>query len=196
MTVRLLWLPLALLCFGLVLAGCPDQFSIPDQDDDDDDDNADDDAGDDDTQPDGPTPAEVQDYLDGLGGWPTVDGCGSVTVFAVSPNNEVEVKFDAGIDFDGLPLPHTENYDLPGPGAALSIKAGNDMGTSTCGGGGSPDITDTYSIQGGSITLLLNTGADPVATVSFSGIEAKRVGGEDIVTLPNISLPVVTVDWN
>ena len=192
---RFLWIPLALLSLGLVLAGCPDQFSTPTPNDDDDDsaddDAGDDDAGDDDTEPAGPTPAEVQDALDELVNWPVYAGCDCVTLYTTDANNSVELKFTANIDPGSVTPPHTEVYDLPGPGAVLSLKAGFDMGTNTCGGVGNPETTDNYSVQSGSVTLNLVSG--PMAGISFSNVELLRVGGTETVTIPSVTLSLIGV---
>ncbi|MDP7110442.1 MAG: hypothetical protein QGH45_00690 [Myxococcota bacterium] len=197
------WIRSLLLLTALaLLPGCPDQFSTtplnPDDDDDNDDSADDDDVGDDDT---GVSVAEVQAAVDNLTSWPTLGGCSQVTVFGANGSETVELKFTANVDLGAESMPFTEDYDLPGPGASLSLRSGASMGTAICTGSpGTPQVQDNYSVETGEIHLVLDrAGGEPVsqtdAIVTFSGVEFTRVGGSETVTLPNVSLPAVTVGW-
>ena len=193
---------LPLLALALLLPGCPDQFSTtpvgPGDDDDDDSADDDDDVGDDDT---GVSVAQVQAALDNISGWPTLGGCSQVTVFGANGSETVELKFTANVDLGSEDMPFIDDYDLPGPGASLSLRSGSDMGTSICTSEpGTPQVQDNYSVQSGGVHLVLDrSGGEPVsqtaAIVSFDGITFERVGGGETVTIPDVSLPAVTVGW-
>jgi hypothetical protein len=169
---------LLLLTALALLPGCPDQFSTtpvnPDDDDDNDDSADDDDVGDDDT---GVSVTEVQAALDNVTSWPTLGGCSQVTVFGANGSETVELKFTA------------------------ALRSGASMGTAICTGSpGTPQVQDNYSVETGEVHLVLDRdGGEPVsqtdAIVTFSGVEFTRVGGSETVTLPNVSLPAVTVGW-
>ena len=196
--IRIL-LPLAAL--ALLMWGCPDQFSTTpvngDDDDGDDDDSADDDdTGDDDTSV---SVLDVQAALDNIGGWPTIGGCSQVTVFGANGSETVELKFTAAVDLLSETMPFNDTFHLPGPGASLSLRSGSQMGTAICTNDpGSPVVQDNFSVQSGSVHLVLD-GGNPIsqtsAVVSFDGITFQRVGGAETVSLPDISMPVVTVGW-
>ncbi len=198
------WIPplLPLIALALMLPGCPDQFSTtpvnPGDDDDDDDSSGDDDVGDDDTDV---SVQEVQGALDNLTSWPTLGGCSQVTVFGANGSETVELKFTANVDLGTEEMPFDDTFDLPGPGASLSLRSGSDMGTAICAAEpGTPVVQDNYSVQGGEVRLVLDRGpgepvAQTVAIVSFSGVIFQRVGGSETVDLPDVSLPAVTVGW-
>ena len=192
---------LPVLALALLLPGCPDQFTttpVGPGDDDDDDSADDDDVGDDDT---GVSVAQVQAALDNISSWPTLGGCSQITVFGANGSETVELKFTANVDLGSEDMPFIDDYDLPGPGASLSLRSGADMGTSICTATpGTPQVQDNYSVQSGGIHLVLDrNGGEPVsqtaAIVSFDAVTFERVGGGETVTIPDISLPVVTVGW-
>ncbi len=198
------WIRSLLLLAALaLLPGCPDQFSTtpvgPGDDDDDDDDSADDDdVGDDDT---GVSVMDVQAALDNITSWPTLGGCSQVTVFGANGSETVELKFTANVDLGTETMPFNDTYDLPGPGASLSLRSGSSMGTNICTSDpGTPMVQDNYSVEGGEVRLVLDRdGGEPVsqtdALVTFTDVDFTRVGGSETVSLPNVTLPAVTVGW-
>jgi hypothetical protein len=186
---------------GLMLTSCGDQFSTSGQDDDDsslDDDDADDDTAGDDDSWDGPSPSDVQAALDAVGSWPTIDGCEDVVIFATNAGAAVELNFSASVDFSQIEPGGSEDeqYDLavPGSGAVLSVKAGSNLGSTQCTQNpGTPDITDNYSVESGVVTLTVTRvgGGVFTASLAFSGLELKRVGGDEMVTIPDVTLPQI-----
>ncbi len=195
-------LTMALLAgLGLLAASC-DTYSTsgnPHRDDDLDDDSADDDtAGDDDW--DGPSPDDVQEALDAISSWPTIDGCEDVVIYATNAGAAVELNFSASVELAQIDVgaAEDEQFDLsvPGSGAVLSVKAGSNLGTTQCTGNpGDPEVTDNYSVESGTVTLTVNRlgPAEYAASIQLSGVELLRVGGEETVHIPNVTLSQISV---
>jgi len=187
--------PLLVLLLAL-LFGCGDNISTSGggqhSDDDDSSVSDDDDAGPGD---------EVQGALNNISGW-AADGCGQVTVWAVSGHGTVDLNLEANLDLNELDYPHNENYEYPFVGAALTVRAGENLGTDLCTAApGTPTVDDYYSVQSGSLTLYLDKAPqEPIsqtrARLEFTGVELQRVGGSEAVTIPNVTLPEVIVGWN
>jgi hypothetical protein len=200
MTTRT-WMIALITTLSWCLGGCPDQFSTSGGGIGDDDDTADDDTGDDDTD-DTVTADDVQSALDNVSGW-AADGCSQVIIYAVSSHSTVDLTFEANLDLASIEIPpaHDEHYDIPGPGAVLSVRAGGDLGTDRCTASpGTPTITDNYSVQSGTVTLTLDRGPQqPIdqttATIEFAGVTLQRVGGSEVVTMPDATFGGINVGW-
>ncbi len=197
-----IWIIGLIAALGWCLGGCPDPYSTSGGGiNDDDDDVADDDTGDDDTD-DTVTAEDVQAALGNITGW-AADGCSQVIVFAVSGHGTVDLTFEANLDLATIAIPpaHTEHYDLPGPGAVLSVRAGADLGTDRCTASpGTPTVTDNYSVQSGTVSLNLDRGQQQSidqtsATLDLAGVTLQRVGGSEVVTVPDVTLGPITVGW-
>lgn len=179
-----------------LLFGCGDNITTsgPGHHTDDDDSSV---SDDDDTLP----GDEVQGALNNITGW-AADGCSQVTVWAVSGHGTVDLSLEANLNLNELDYPHSEQYEYPFVGAALTVRGGENLGTDLCTTTpGTPTVEDYYSVQSGSLTLYLDKSPqEPIsqtrARLEFSNVELQRVGGSEIVTIPNVTLPEVVVGWN
>lgn len=186
-TLQTSWLFLLAIAAGLMMSACGDQFSTTLDDDDvaiDDDT-----VPDDDDEDDGVTPEDVQNSLNNLTSWGNKGGCSRVILWGTDGGAEVELNFSASLDFQEINFPYNHQYDLsvPGSGGVLSVKAGSGLGTTVCTANpGNPNVTDTYSVEAGTVTLeVTGSGANYTASITFSNIELQRVGGNETVTIPN-----------